>query len=162
MIALHMTVLVNVVGYTLTAAGTPGRALWLDLWQAVALAAGDLAFIPILGAAGAAVAALFGSYASGPAGVLLARRSRFNAETACHVKQTLLLLICAALAWWVHPSGALSGTAFRAALVLLFVAFSLLLSTITRDDLGVIFARLRPHAVERDDREQVLESTFAG
>jgi len=141
MIGLHMAVLVNVLGYTLIAAGRPGRALGMDLVQAVVSAAGDLVMIPGLGAVGAALAGTVGNYASAPLGVWLIRRSELFMVVAPHVKQTVILVLCAALGWWVHPPGLAMGLVCKAAVISLFAVLSVLTATISRDDFALVIGR---------------------
>lgn len=138
MIALHVSVVVNVLGYTLTAAGKPGRALWLDVGQALVLAAGDVVLIPVMGAVGAGLATVLGNYLSGPPGVWLVRRTQFGIEAAGYLRQVLLVWLCAALSWWLHPVGLFGGVATKLAILALFILLSPLLATIGRDDFSLI------------------------
>jgi O-antigen/teichoic acid export membrane protein len=134
MLALHMSLLVNVLGYTLTAAGRSGRSLGVDLVRAVVSAGADVALIPGFGALGSAYATLLSSYASGPVAAWLVRRSALTAAVAPHVKQSLILLLCAGLVWWAYPSG----LAHKLAILVLFFVLSALSATITRDDLAIL------------------------
>jgi O-antigen/teichoic acid export membrane protein len=134
MIALHMTVLVNVLGYTLTAAGRPGRSLRVDVVRTAVIVGGDLVLIPILGVVGAAYATVAASYASNPVAAWFVRQTEFTVAVAPYVKQTLILLLCAVLAWWIHPAG----PAYEVAVLVLFVALSVWSSTITLDDLVLV------------------------
>jgi O-antigen/teichoic acid export membrane protein len=130
MIALHMTVLVNVLGYTLTAAGRPGRSLRVDIVRTVIIVGGDLVMIPILGTLGAAYATVLASYASNPVAAWFVRQTEFSVAVAPYAKQTLILLVCAALVWWVHPAA----PAYKVSILALFVGLSVLSSTISRED----------------------------
>jgi Na+-driven multidrug efflux pump len=134
MLALHMTLVVNVMGYTLTAAGRPGRSLAVDVVQTVVSAGGDLLLIRPLGALGSAVAAMAATYVSNPAAAWLVRRSEIPFALAPYAKQTLIVLLCAALSWWAQPAGIV----YKAAILALFVGLSLLASTISPDDVRLL------------------------
>jgi O-antigen/teichoic acid export membrane protein len=130
MLALHMTVVLNVMGYTLTAAGRPGGSLGVDVVRTAVSAGGDLVLVPVLGVLGSAYATVMASYASTPVAAWLLRRSELAAAVAPYAKQTLILLLCAVLAWRVeaaHP-------VYKVAIIALFVGLSLLASTISRAD----------------------------
>ena len=100
--------------------------------------AGDLLLIPSLGVVGSAYAAVVGSYASNPVGTWLVRRNQLALAVAPYVKQTLILVLCAALGWWVQPAGLAPGVAYKVAILALFIGLSLRLSTISRDDLALV------------------------
>ncbi len=138
MLALHASMLLNIMGYTLTAAGRPGRSLVVDMVRTVVGIVGNLVLIPIVGFVGAACAVLTGSYVSGPVAAWLVRRSQLTLAVAPHVKQSLILLLCAMLGWWVPPDGPAAALAYRVAIVILFIVLSLSLSTISRDDLALV------------------------
>jgi O-antigen/teichoic acid export membrane protein len=145
MIALHMTVMVSVFGNTLLAAGRSGRSLTVDtVWLAVS-AAGSLLLVPGFGAVGAAIAAVLGSYACIPVAAWMVRRSKLRIAPAVYVKQTVILLVCVALGWWVQTlgvaTGSITGLACKTAIIAFFVVTSWLSAAITRDDIGLILGR---------------------
>jgi len=137
MIALHMSLMVNLMGYTLTAAGHPGRALGENVTRTTLNLLGDLLLIPIFGFVGPAYAALVSRYTANPVAVWLLRRSDIPVAVVPYAKQTLFLLVCAGLFWWIQPVT----FAYRVAILALFVALNVLLSTISRDDLSLILPR---------------------
>lgn len=138
MIALHLKLLVRVLGYTLTAAGHPGRSLAVDVARTVVSAAGALLLIPSLGVAGAALAAVMGGYASAPVAAWLVRRRRFSLAVAPYAKQTLILVLCGALGWWVGSTGSAAAPLYKFALITVFIALNLLCSTISGEDLRLL------------------------
>jgi O-antigen/teichoic acid export membrane protein len=117
MLALHMTVVVNVLGYTLTADGRPGWSLAVDVVRAGASAIGDLLLIPGLGVTGAAAAAAVAAYAGKPLAVWAVRRGGVPAAVAPCLRQTGALLACAGAGWWLDPA-----PPYRLLLLALFVA----------------------------------------
>jgi O-antigen/teichoic acid export membrane protein/glycosyltransferase involved in cell wall biosynthesis len=138
MIALDMTVLVSVIGYTLTAVGRPQSSLAVTLVRTVVSGVGDLVLIPSFGVLGSAWAAVAASYASKPAGVWFVRSSHFRVDITPYLKQTIILAVCAALGWWVQlPSFAVS-VAFRLFIVVAFVGLSLKLQTFSLSDLELV------------------------
>ncbi len=134
MIAFHMTFLATLMGYTLTSAGYPGRSLGQNAARSAVHLVADLLLIPALSFVGPAYAAVISSYATNPMAVLLLRRSGVAVTVAPYVKQTGLLLLCAALFWWLQPTG----FAYKAGILALFLALNLLLATVCRDDLGLL------------------------
>ncbi|HEX5417056.1 MAG TPA: flippase [Chloroflexota bacterium] len=138
MVSLQMTIQVSVLGYTLTAAGHPGKSLAVTLVRTVASALGDLLLIPPLGFLGSAWAAVGGSYASLPSGVWLLRSSATRAEVAPCLKQTALLIVFAAVGWWIQPEGIVESGVLKVAIVAAFVVTSVRLATITSDDLSLV------------------------
>jgi O-antigen/teichoic acid export membrane protein len=153
MLSLHMTCLVNLMGYMLTATGKPGRSLIADSIRTTVHGAGDLLLIPRFSYVGTAYAAIAAAYIANPIAVWFLRRSGIRTEVLPYAKQTGLLLTCAALFWAVHPSA----LAFRMAIVLLFVVLNVALSTISRDDLSLVLPdrlskrpRIREEAVPYD------------
>lgn len=134
MLAFHVTLLLNVLGYTLTAVGQPGRSLVENVARTGLNIAGDLVLIPVLGFLGPPAALLISVYTVSPFAVWLLRRSNVPLEVAACVRQTLLLLLCALGYWWFTPSD----LAVRGGVVALFVALNLLLGTVARDDLTLL------------------------
>ncbi len=138
MIAFHVTFVVNLMGYTLTSAGYPGRSLGQNVARTAVHLAADWLLIPILGFVGPAYAAVASSYASTPLSVWLLRRSSIATAVAPFAKQTLVLLLCAGLFWWLRPSD----LGYKGAIVVLFIALSLSLTTVSRRDLGTLVPML--------------------
>lgn len=134
MIALHITLMANLMGYTLTSAGYPGRSLGENLTRTTLNILGDLLLIPAFGFMGPAYAALVSRYSANPVAVLLLRRSGIAVTVAPYAKQTLLLLLCAVLFWWIQPAE----FTYKVAIVVLFVVLNMVLSTISRDDLSLV------------------------
>jgi len=141
MIALHMTILLTLMGYTLTAAGFPGRSFGGNAMRETLLVLADLVLIPALGLIGPAYAKLIAYYVANPLSVWLLRRSDIRVTVAPYVKQTALLWLGAASFWLIRPTA----LAPRVAIILLFVALNVALSTISRDDLTLVL----PKAVTR-------------
>lgn len=137
MLALHMTLLDNLMGYTLTSAGFPGRALGENLTRTTLNVLGDLALIPVLSFLGPAWATLAAAYGANPVVVWLLRRSDIAVAVGPYVKQTGLLLLCAGLFWWIQPAG----FPFKVSILVLFVTLNVALSTITRDDVSLVLPR---------------------
>lgn len=134
MIALHMTVLVNLMGYTLTSAGFPGRSLGANVVRTTLAFLADLVLIPVLGFIGPAYASLIAYYTANPLSVWLLRRSSIGVTVVPYVKQTALLWLCAALFWWTRPAG----FTYNAAIIVLFLVLNIALSTVSRDDLRLV------------------------
>jgi O-antigen/teichoic acid export membrane protein len=144
MMALHITFIASLLGYTMTAAGHPGRSLAENITRTGLNVLGDLLLIPPLGFVGPALATLLAAYASNPLLVWLLRRKGVVVAVAPYAKQTLLLLLCSAIFWWLQPAA----IAIRLGIVALFVALNLLLATISRDDLALVLPeRLLPRPV---------------
>lgn len=141
MIALHMTVLVTLMGYTLTSAGFPGRSLGANVIRTTLTVLADLLLIPVLGFMGPAYASLVSYYVANPVCVWLLRRSGMLVTVAPYVKQTALLLLCAVLFWWTQPAA----FTYKVAIIVLFVILNIALSTISLDDLRLVL----PEAVTR-------------
>lgn len=145
MVALQVGFLFTLMGYTLTAAGYPGRSLAVNLTRAVINVVGDLALIPLLGVMGPAIASLVASHGSNPIALLLLKRSGMAAEVGPYVKQSAVLLIYAAVAWsaealqWVDQS---VQPVFGAAVLTLFVGTSFLTGAISREDLSLLLPRI--------------------
>ncbi len=134
MIALHMTFISTLLGYTLTAAGFPGRALVKDVSQAGLNVVGDLLLIPLFGIIGPAYATIGAAYLSNPMAVWLAHRSGTPAPVAPHVKQVAVLWACAALSWQAQTAA----VPYRMAVIALFIGLSLALSIVSHRDLGLV------------------------
>lgn len=137
MIALHMTFMVNLMGYTLTSAGHPERSLGENITRASINIIGNLLFIPLFGFTGAVYATLAACYTANPVAAWLLRRSGIPVQAGSYVKQTLLLLICAGIYWQWQPEAIL----FKLAIIALFVGLNLVLVTVTRADAALLLPR---------------------
>jgi len=134
MIELHMAVLLSLMGFTLTAAGRPGWSLGQNFVRTVLIVVANLLLIPALGFTGSAYAALVAIYATGPLCVWLLRRAGIPMAVGALVKQTMVLWLCVVLFWWLQPAAFLA----KMVLVALFLVLSLVLSTISLDDLRIV------------------------
>jgi len=138
MIGFHVTFVLSILGYTLTAAGYPGRSLGENLFRTVLTIAGDLVLIPVFGFMGPVYASLAAGYMSNPVAIWLLRRSGVAVVLAPYVKQTALLLLGAALYWWILPAGLV----YRIATLVAFVVINVALSTVSREDLSLILPEM--------------------
>lgn len=134
MIALHMTLLVNLMGHTLTSAGYPRRSLGASVIRTALTVAADVLLIPSIGFVGPAWANMISYYVTNPVSVSLLRRSGILVTVAPYIKQTVLLWFCVALFWWAQPTEVLS----RLAIIVLFLVLNIGLSTISAGDLKLV------------------------
>jgi len=137
MVAFHMSFLVSMMGYTLTAAGYPSRSLAQNTLRTVVNVGGVFLLTPVLGVAGPAYAALLAEYTANPFTVWLLRRSDIAASIRAYGIQTLLLLLGVGAYWWLQPHNLI----ISALIVVLFVVLNVVLSTISRDDLQSLLPR---------------------
>jgi len=138
MITFHVSFVLSIMGYTLTAAGYPGRSLGENLFRTTVTIIGDLVLIPIYGFMGPVFASLIAAYAANPLAIRLLRRSGITVTLAPYVKQITLLLLGAALYWWIQPAGFV----YRVAILIVFVGLNIVLATITRDDLDLVLPQI--------------------
>lgn len=141
-IALHMGLMVQLMGYTLTSAGYPGRSLIENAIRAVLIIVANLVLIPSLGILGAAIATLTANYVSNPISIWLLQRSNIPVSVSTYAKQTAVLLLCTVFFWWLQPPE----FAFKMVFILFFIILNLLFSTITRNDLALVLPKV---AIER-------------
>lgn len=141
MIELHMSVLLSLMGYTLTAAGHPGQSLIQNLARTVLTIVSNLLLIPLLGFVGSAFAALIADYFTYPLCVRLLRHTGIQVTGAPFIKQTALLWLCVILFWWWQPTAFI----YTVALIVLFLVLNLVLSTVSVGDLTVVL----PEAVAK-------------
>ena len=134
MIVFHMTFLMTLAGYTLTAAGFPWRSLGQNALKVVLNILGDVLLIPLMGFIGSAFAQLISSYMQNPVSVWMLRRSSIRLTVTDYAKQTLLLWLCAVLFWWTQPDG----FTYKLAIIALFLVLNAVLATISVDDLKLI------------------------
>jgi O-antigen/teichoic acid export membrane protein len=138
-LALHMGMLINLMGYTLTAAGYPGRSLSENILRSTINVGGSYVLIPILGYLGPAIAKIAASYSSNPISIWLLRKSKIKVKVSPILFQTFLVLISAAFYWGTQPFNLFQ----KAMVIVFFIVISLLFPTITLDDLGLILPRFR-------------------
>ncbi len=141
MIALHMTVLVTLMGYSLTAAGYPSRSLGVNAIREAMMFLLNLLLIPISGFIAPAYSKIISFYIANPISVWLLRKSSIRVNVAPYVKQTILLLIAAGVFWLVHPESIL----LRFLILGLFIVFNYLFSTISLDDWSLIMPDFIKH-----------------
>jgi len=103
MVAIQVGITVYLMGYTLTAAGFPGRSLIENSSRTVITILLNLVFIPLWGFVGSAVVKLVANLTSCPLSVWLLRKSNFPVSLSTFVKPTAILLSFAALVWFLQP-----------------------------------------------------------
>lgn len=147
MIGFHMGFLVNLMGYTLTSAGYPGRSLAESVATTTLTIVGNLVLIPFVGFVGPAYASLIAKYVANPLSVWLLRRSGILVTVSPYVKQTALLILCSILFWWLQPAGLL----YKFVLILLFIVLNISLTTISGDDISLVMPQslLKQRLVQR-------------
>lgn len=116
MVGFHMTTIVNLMGYTLTAAGRPERSLCVDVVRTAVNVVGDLLLIPVLGVGGAAGAAVAASYAGNPPVAWFLHRARVTPQVGVYAKQVAIALLAVGLTWWLDPSALIEKAALAALL----------------------------------------------
>jgi len=141
MIAFHPEFLVQLMGYTLTSAGHPGRSLAENTVRVIVIILGNIILIPRIGIAGAAFATLIANYISVPLSIWLLWRSSIPVKATMFAKIVFIFLLCAGLFWWFQPAHVL----IKIAILLFYAIINLSLSTITRSD----FAAILPEAVTK-------------
>lgn len=134
MLAFPMLFILNLMGYTLTAAGYPQRSLVENFSRTILTILANLLLIPIFGFMGSVYATLGAGYSATPLAVWLLRRSRVAVIVAPYMKQTALLLLCAGLFWWVQPAQLM----YRIVFIMLFVILNGVFATISRKDLSLV------------------------
>jgi len=134
MIGLHMVLVVNLMGYTLTAAGHPRRSLTVDVIRTGVVLVTSVALVPVFGFVGAAYARLVSSYSGTPAVVWLLGRDGPALRTNVWFKSTAILLVCAALGALTEPAGLLA----KVGVAVIFVVLSARLGVISLDDLRLV------------------------
>jgi len=134
MVALHMVLVVNLMGYTLTSAGHPKRSLVVDVVRTGAVLIASLALVPPLGFMGATYARLLSSYSGGPVVVALLQRSGQIVRVAAIFKQTAILLVCSGLALYTQAAGVPA----KLGIAIIFVLLSATLGGISLTDLSFL------------------------
>jgi O-antigen/teichoic acid export membrane protein len=133
-IGFHVTFVLSLLGYTLTAAGYPGRSLVENFSRTALTIVGDVLLIPVLGFMGPVYATLAAAYVSNPVAVWLLRRSGIAVVLTPYVKQTALLLVGTGVYWWLLPPGLV----FKVAVIVTFILLNAALSTVSRQDLDLV------------------------
>jgi O-antigen/teichoic acid export membrane protein len=141
MLALHMGLLVNIMGYTLTAIGHPQRSLAENTVRTVLSVLGNLLLIPPFGFLGSAIVKFIAYHTSNPFSLWLLKRSEISVKITPYVTQSILLLLSAAFYWWVRPEL----ITYKLAIILGFLILNMLLSTISLEDLGLVIPKFRIH-----------------
>jgi O-antigen/teichoic acid export membrane protein len=138
-LALHMGLLVNIMGYTLTAAGYPERSLGENFTRTVVSILGNLLLIPPFGFVGSAIVQFLAYHTSNPLSLWLLKRSDISVKIGPYVTQSILLLLGAAFYLWIRPEAILH----KMSIFGLFILLNILLSTFSLEDLGLIIPRLK-------------------
>lgn len=134
MLAVHMTVLVTLMGYTLVAIGFPARSLVANATREGLMFLVNLILIPTIGFIGPAYAKIFAFYMANPLSVWLLRKSNFIITVTPYLKQTMLLLVSAAAYWIFQPKSII----IKIAIIIIFIVLNILFSTLSRDDVSLI------------------------
>ncbi len=145
LIAMQMHLVVNLMGFTMTAAGFPKRTLGENAVRISIGLTSNLILTPLFSHFGPAWASILGNYAANPMAVKLLRRSGFQVHIAPHVMQTLLLIFGAMLSWWFNPSSWF----LRIGAILFFILANFVLSTVSINDVGLLIPESIRHAVYR-------------
>ncbi len=148
MISFQMGFIVNLMGYTLTSAGYPGRSLVENIFRIAMIIVGNIVLIKSFGIMGAALALLIANYLSNPLSVWLLRRSDIPVNVSTYVKPTFLLLLFSGLFWLYQPAEFV----IKALIVLMFVGINFAIATISLND----FALVLPRALTRRLRIQPI------
>ena len=134
MLGLHITFVLSIKGYTLTAAGHPSRTLVENATRTGLNVVGDIALIPVMGFVGPAVATLFAGYIANGVIIWMLRRSNILVDVLPYLTQVLLLLACSAAGYWLHSYSLLYGMVMLG----VFIGANLLLKTVSLDDLSLV------------------------
>lgn len=146
MVAFHIGVVTSLLGYSLTAAGFPGRSLGVSAARTGAHVALDLLLVPLVGFVGPAYAAIVSAYLANPLAVVALRHSGLAPAVGGFVKQTAILLTCAGLFWLLQP-GALAA---KVAILFAFAVANLALNTLSWRDLTLLSLRKDGAAAGRE------------
>jgi O-antigen/teichoic acid export membrane protein len=134
MLTLHMTILVTLMGYSLTAAGYPERSLAANSIRETFMFLTNLALIPVFGLIGPVYAKLMAYYLANPLSVWLLKQSKITIKVMPYVKQTMLLLLCIAVFWSFQPENIW----IKVAIFFIFIGLNFLMSAISLDDLSLM------------------------
>ena len=134
MLAFHLMLTVNLLGYTLTAAKQAGKSLAANVLLTTTQVITDWLLIPILDFMGPAVAGNLSACLNMPVNILLLRRIGIRVAVSSLVKQMGLLLAFGGLAWWLQPQSLI----LKGGILLIYVAACIWLNTISIEDLSLI------------------------
>ena len=145
LIAMHMHLVVNLMGFTMTAAGFPARTLGENAARITVGLTSNFILTPIFSHFGPAWASVLGNYIANPVAVKLLRRSDFQVYIAPYAIQTALLLAGSAFSWWFNPASWL----LRVGGIALFISVNFMLSTVLVDDVGALLPESIRQAISR-------------
>jgi O-antigen/teichoic acid export membrane protein len=131
MIGLHMVLVVNLMGYTLTSAGHPRRSLVVDVIRTGVVLGASLSLVPTFSFLGAAYARLVSSYSGAPAVVWLLRGGGPSVQSGVLFRSTAILLVCSALAALTQAAGPIA----KVGVAIVFVVLSARLGVLSVDDI---------------------------
>jgi O-antigen/teichoic acid export membrane protein len=134
MVAFHLMLTVNLLGYTLTAARQAVKSLAANVLLTITQAITDWLLIPTLNFVGPAVAGNLSALLNMPVNILMLRRIGVQVAVSPLIKQTVLLLAFGGLSWWLEPQSLV----IRGGLVLIYIAACILLDTISIEDLSLV------------------------
>ena len=134
MVALHMGLLVQIMGYTLTSAGYPTRSLVENIFRATSVVLLSFLLIPRFGIIGAAMAILFANYMSNPLAIWLLRRIDIHVNNRKYMLQTLTLWACAITFYFLK----LDKIYFKILLLFVYILINILFATISVNDIKLI------------------------
>ncbi len=120
MLALHMTLLVNLLGYTLTAAGFAGHSLLSNSVRTAILVLASVRWIPSLGAMGPAYASLLAYSVAAPLSSWMLHRHKVPAAAMEQITQLVVLWLCLGVYLWWQPASLVA----RALVIVTFIALS--------------------------------------
>ena len=134
MLAFHLMLTVNLLGYTLTAAKQAVKSLIANVLLTATQIITDWLLIPLLDFVGPAVAGNLSAVLNLPVNLLMLRRIGVRVAVSPLVKQTTLLLAFGGLSWWLQPQSLI----LKGGILLIYVAASILLDTISIEDLSLV------------------------
>ncbi len=134
MIALHMGLLVQIMGYTLTSAGYPSRSLIENIFRATSVVLLSFLLIPMYGIIGAALAILIANYMSNPLAIWLLKKIDIHVNNRKYMLQTLTLWACAIIYYLFE----LEKVYFKIVILLVYVLINILFVTISIDDIKLV------------------------
>lgn len=134
MVAFQMGIIVQILGYTLTSAGFPGRSLVENSFRAAMTVLGNLMLVPYLRTLGASLATLTANYLATPVALLLLRRTGIQAKVGLFSKHCVLLGIYILL-FWIIP---IDNFVFKVFLILTFLFMNFIVRAFRTQDMSII------------------------
>lgn len=134
MVAFHLMLTVNLLGYTLTAARQAVKSLVANVLLTITQIITDWLLIPILNFLGPAVAGNLSALLNMPVNILMLRRIGVQVTVSPLIKQTVLLLAFGGLAWWLQPQSFL----LKGGILLAYIVACILLNTLSIEDLSLV------------------------